>query len=55
MTTICAAAIDSENLRKRLLMQLLDKEEKQTEVPSDSILVYLELTPTDVGNIDKPE
>jgi phosphotransferase system enzyme I (PtsI) len=46
-------AIDLENLRKRLLMQLLDKEEKQTEVPSDSILVYLELTPTDVGNIDK--
>lgn len=45
--------IDLENLRKRLLMQLLDKEEKQTEVPSDSILVYFELTPTDVGNIDK--
>ena len=46
-------AIDLENLRKRLLMQLLGKEEKQTEIPSDSILVYLELTPTDVGAIDK--
>lgn len=46
-------AIDLESLRKRLLTHLLAKEGKHTEIPPGSILVYSEITPTDVGNIDK--
>jgi len=48
-----ARAIDLENLRKRLLIHLLGIEDKPADVPPGSIIVCSELTPTDVGNIDK--